>query len=85
MASTFIVAARAEILLSAGLILLMVLAIFLLARRRKPDPKMALLLSLVEAMPKDSEDHESPEAIHEAAGGKEGPGPLGPSGFTISA
>jgi len=84
-ASAFIVAERAEILLSVGVILLVVLAIFLVARRRKPDPKMALLLSLVEAMPRDTEDHESPEALHEEDGGKEGTGPLGPSEFTLSA
>ena len=73
-----------EILLSVGLILLIVIAIFLLARRPKPDPKTALLLSLMEAMPRDSEDSEPAAAVHEEAGGKEEHGPLGPSSFTLS-
>lgn len=84
MTSAFITAAQAEILSSVGLILLIVLAIYLVARRHKPDPKMSLLLSLMEAMPGDSVDHDT-KAVHEEIGGKEGHGPLGPSGFTLSA
>jgi LPXTG-motif cell wall-anchored protein len=80
-----IVAASTEILLSVGLILLIVLAILLLARRRKQDPKMALLLSLVEALPGDSEDPELAKGVGEETDGEEGHGPLGPSGFTLSA
>ena len=66
--------------------MLIILAIFLLARRQKPDPKMALLLSLMEAMPRDSEDQEpaASGAVHKEAGGKEEHGPLGPSSFTLS-
>lgn len=85
MTSTFMFAAKTEILLSVGLILLIVPAIFLLARRRKPDPKMALLLSLMEAMPRESEDRDWTETAQEENGREEDRGPLGPSGFTLSA
>ncbi|MGE5326787.1 MAG: hypothetical protein ACM3NO_07090 [Deltaproteobacteria bacterium] len=85
MTSTFTMAAGAEILLSIGFILLIVLAIFLMARRRKPDSKVTLLLSLMEAMPKDREQRETREAVRGEAGGRGENALLGPSGFTLSA
>jgi hypothetical protein len=80
----FIVAERAEIVLGVGLILVLILVIFLLARRRKPDPKMALLLSLMETWPKDSEEQASQVVVHEEAEGSQEHSPLGPSSFTLS-
>lgn len=80
-----IVTGGTEALLGAALILLVALLILKLSRRSKPDPKLALMLSLMEALPRDAETGNLPEDIREEeVGGKEH-GPLGPSGFTFSA
>ncbi len=68
MALALIVTGNDEVLLSLALILFVALLILNLARRRKPDPKMALLLSLVEGLPRDAKTDESSSAGREEAG-----------------
>jgi hypothetical protein len=84
-ALAIIVTSTAEILLSVALLLFVVLVILRLARSRKPDPKMALLLSLMEGMPRDANAGELPEGNGKEESGTEEHGPLGPGGFTLSA
>jgi hypothetical protein len=74
-----------EVLLSLALILFVALLIPKLARQRKPDHKMALLLSLVEGLPGDAKTDESSSAGREEAGNIKEHGPPGSGGFTLSA
>ncbi len=83
MAQGTIIAGDVEILLVAALGVLLTLIVLGLARRHKPDPKIALLLSLVEGLPRNGAPDDPP--------GKQGEeesqhchGPMGPSGFTLS-
>jgi hypothetical protein len=80
-----LVTSKTEIFLSVALLLFVVLVILLVARSSKPDPKMALLLSLMESWPRDADDGDVTADKHEEESGTEEHGPLGPGGFTLSA
>ena len=85
MTLALMVTSTTEILLGVALLLFVVLVIVWMARSRKPDPKMALLLSLMEGMPRDADAGESKQGSREEEGATEEHGPLGPGGFTLSA
>lgn len=84
-ALTLIILRGEVILAGVALILIVAWLVLKLARRPKPDPKLALVLSLVEGLPKELRPDEASSETQEEMSVHQEHGPMGPGGFTLSA